>query len=98
MQQINAAQLAQWIADNKDIVLVDVREKWEHENFNIGGILIPLGELMLRKEELPKDKTLVLYCEKGIRSVIAIQRLETYGYEDMYNLAGGMSAWREFSM
>lgn len=98
MQQINAAQLQQWIADNKDIVLVDVREQWEHENYNIGGILIPLGELMLRKDELPKEKTLVLYCEKGIRSVIAIQRLETYGYEDMYNLAGGMSAWREAGM
>jgi len=36
----------------------------------------------------------VLYCEKGIRSSIAIQRLEASGFNNLYNLAGGMKAWK----
>jgi rhodanese-related sulfurtransferase len=53
-----------------------------------------MGELPQRIQELPKDKDVVLYCEKGIRSVIAIQRLETAGFHNLINLAGGMYAWR----
>jgi rhodanese-related sulfurtransferase len=50
--------------------------------------------LFSRADALPRDKAVVLYCEKGIRSVIAIQRLEAAGFTNLYNLAGGMKAWR----
>lgn len=76
-------------------MLVDVRESWEREAYNIGGIHIPSGELMTRQNELPKDKDVVLYCEKGIRTVIAIQRLESAGFDNLINLSGGMRAWKE---
>lgn len=75
--------------------MVDVRENWEREAYNIGGIHIPSGELMGRQNELPKDKDIVLYCEKGIRTVIAIQRLESAGFDNLINLSGGMKAWKE---
>jgi adenylyltransferase/sulfurtransferase len=94
MQELSAATLRQWIGEGRIFSLVDVREPYEHEHFNIGGSLIPLGELMSRKNEISKEAPVVVYCEKGIRSVIAIQRLEESGFQNLYNLAGGMRAWR----
>lgn len=82
--------------EGKPFELIDVREDWEHEAFNIGGKLIPLGTLMAATDKLPRDIPLVFYCEKGIRSVLAIQRLEQRGFTQLFNLSGGMSAWRKF--
>ena len=96
MNQLTANELKQWNSAGKDYLLIDIREDWEREHYNIGGIHIPLGELMSRVNDIPKDKEVVLYCEKGIRSVIAIQRLERSGFDNLYNLSGGMRAWKEF--
>ena len=94
MKSITTEELKGWIAEQKVHLLIDVREQWEHEAYNIGGRNIPLGELISRKAELNCEQPVVIYCEKGIRSVIAIQRLETYGFSDIYNLEGGMLKWR----
>lgn len=95
MRQLTPAQLKERAAANNDFVLIDVREAWEHEAFNIGGLLIPMGEIASRLQEIPRERDVVLYCEKGIRSVIAIQRLEAAGFNNLINLSGGMKAWRE---
>lgn len=95
MKQISPAQLKQWADSNHEFVLIDVREGWEHETYNIGGTLIPMGELPGRIKEIPTDKEVIVYCEKGIRSVIAIQRLEAAGFTNLINLSGGMKGWRE---
>jgi adenylyltransferase/sulfurtransferase len=95
MKQISPADLRNWTASEKAFTLVDVREPWEHELFNIGGILLPMGDLMAGQAALQKDQPVVFYCEKGIRSVIAIQRMESLGFDNLYNLTGGMKAWRE---
>lgn len=95
MKQITSTELSTWIAGGRDFLLVDVRELWEREACNIGGIHIPMGELMSRMGDLPKNKDVVLYCEKGIRTVIAIQRLEAAGFHNLINLSGGMKAWKE---
>jgi hydroxyacylglutathione hydrolase len=58
----------------------------------------PIGELFARSAELPYNKDVVLYCEKGIRSTIAIQRLETSGFENLINLTGGMRAWKNAAL
>jgi len=94
MQQLSPAGLRQWIEQGKDFFLLDIREDHERDAFNIGGVHIPMGELMEHLGDLPQDKPLVIYCEKGIRSTIIIQRLEGKGFADLYNLAGGMSAWK----
>ncbi|MBS1688408.1 MAG: rhodanese-like domain-containing protein [Bacteroidetes bacterium] len=94
MQQVSAEELQSWIKANRDITLIDIREDWERNDYNIGGIHIPLGELMNRISEIPKEGDVVLYCEKGIRSTIAIQRLEAAGYDNLINLSGGMAAWK----
>lgn len=95
MQQLTPKELKDWIKQGKSFILIDVRELWEHENFNIGGQHIPLGELVAHKGLLDREKPVIIYCEKGIRSVIAIQRLEISGFQNLYNLQGGMAAWKK---
>ena len=94
MNQLTANELKEWNSTGRDFMLIDIREGWERELYNIGGIHIPLGELASKAQEIPKDKEVVFYCEKGIRSVIAIQRLEASGFHNLYNLSGGMKAWK----
>ena len=94
MKQVTPEQLKEWKATGKDFLLVDVREAWEREAYSIGGIHIPFGELMGHLAEIARDKDVVLYCEKGIRSVLAIQRLESSGFHNLINLSGGMHAWK----
>lgn len=94
MKKITPQELNEWRKTNKPFVLIDVRENWERDAFNIGGLHIPVGDIMQRRDEIPKDGDVVLYCEKGIRSSIVIQRLEGLGYNNLLNLSGGMSAWK----
>jgi len=95
MNQLTSSELQEWISSSKDFLLVDIREDNERETYHIGGEHIPMGELVRRLDEMPKDKDIVLYCEKGIRSVIVIQRLEALGFNNLFNLSGGMSAWKQ---
>lgn len=98
MQTLLPAELRRWMADDEPFLLVDVRETFERENFNIGGLHLPMSELGSRWQELQQDLPVVLYCAKGIRSAIAIQRLEgVAGMPQMYNLEGGMKGWQEES-
>ena len=83
-----------WTEAGKPFTLVDVREGFEREVFSLGGLHIPLGELSQRVQELPGDTPLVFYCAKGVRSGLAIQRLESAGLGPMYNLSGGVAAWQ----
>ena len=94
MQQLSAEELRHRMQTGQLFILVDVREDWEREDYNIGGLHIPLGELMARIDELPREGDVILYCEKGIRSVLAIQRLEGMGFHNLINLSGGMKAWK----
>lgn len=94
MKNISPNELKIWMDEKHPFMLIDVRETWEREVFNIGGAHIPQNEIIERKGEIPVDHPVVLYCEKGIRSTIIIQRLEAMGYNNLYNLSGGMSNWK----
>jgi rhodanese-related sulfurtransferase len=94
MKRVTRSDLQQWRESGISYHLIDVREEWERQAYNIGGVHIPLSELLGRKDEILKDEPVVIYCEKGIRSQLAIQRLEGNGYENLYNLEGGMKAWK----
>jgi adenylyltransferase/sulfurtransferase len=73
---------------------VDVREPYEYEIARIDGSqLIPLGELETRVSELPRTGTLVLQCHSGMRSEQAVRLLQQAGFENAYNLEGGIEAW-----
>ena len=95
MQSVDAVSLKEIIDNKEDFLLIDVREHWEHEAFNIGGLLIPMNEIFQHLQEIPADKPVVFYCCKGIRSALVIQKLQQkYPYTNLINLAGGMDAWQ----
>ena len=96
MQGITALELKYKIDNAEDFQLVDVRETFEHEEFNIGGELIPLHEITLQIEQIATDKPVIIYCRKGIRSQIAIQRLQQkFPFTNLINLIGGTEAWKK---
>ncbi|RRA48543.1 molybdopterin-synthase adenylyltransferase MoeB [Acidipila sp. EB88] len=72
--------------------VLDVREPWEYQIANIGGHLIPQGELATRLAEVPKDKLIVVQCKSGGRSQKAAELLQAQGYQ-VENLAGGITGW-----
>lgn len=94
MKQISKRQLQKMLTEDDELFLLDVREESEHEEFNIGGTLIPLAEVIKKASEIPMDRPVVIYCRKGIRSQIAIQRLEAkFGFNNLVNLDGGIEKW-----
>jgi molybdopterin/thiamine biosynthesis adenylyltransferase/rhodanese-related sulfurtransferase len=81
--------------DNKEpLTLIDVREPYEYEIARIDGSrLIPLGELETHLSELPRAGALVLQCHSGGRSEHATRLLQEAGFENVFNLEGGIDAW-----
>jgi adenylyltransferase/sulfurtransferase len=77
-----------------DHFLLDVREPHEQSICRIqGATLIPLGELENRTGELPKDKRILVHCKSGGRSARAVSRLRELGFNDVWNISGGIIAW-----
>jgi rhodanese-related sulfurtransferase len=98
MESISVEELKQQMDNGETVNLVDVREPSEHEEFNIGGTLIPLGRIRaLDVDELEPlmDEEIILYCRSGNRSGQAAMMLETMGYNNVKNLEGGMLRWQE---
>lgn len=79
-----------------DFFLLDVREPYEHDEFNIGGKLIPLGEITARLDELVshRDDEIVVYCRSGKRSAMAKMLLQQAGFKNVRNFEGGMIAYQ----
>jgi len=77
--------------------LIDVREEHEYEEANLGGILIPLGTLPDRIEELEawKDEEIVVHCRSGSRSANAKAFLTSKGFTNVRNLLGGILAFNQ---
>lgn len=89
--EITAEELLH-LQNNKadEVYLVDVRENYEFEDHNLGGVNIPLYELQDRIHELPEDMTIVFYCQTGQRSKIAVQIVNKIFKAKVYSLKGGM--------
>jgi rhodanese-related sulfurtransferase len=98
MREITPAELRDLIASG-DVHLIDVREPYEHDEFNIGGINIPLGELIMHIDEikaLSGEKEIALYCRSGNRSAMAQKLLRLqHGIDHTLNLTGGLIAWKK---
>lgn len=88
-----AAAQAKLLAKQAPFVL-DVRQPEEYKMGHIpGAILIPLGELNVRMNKLPKDREIICVCASGSRSSSAARQLVGAGYNAM-NLRGGMGSWQ----
>ncbi len=92
-QNISVNELAINLKSPEPPFLLDVREPDEFALANIGGKLIPLGELSQRLEELPDDREIVVLCHHGVRSGHAAAFLRHNGFERVRNISGGIDKY-----
>lgn len=98
MEFISVADLKTRLNAGEKLNLIDVREPDEHKEFNIGGTLLPLGQILTMMTEPIddlKNEEVICYCRSGKRSLQASLMLETMGFTKVLNLQGGMNAWQE---
>lgn len=98
MQTITVQELKERLDAGENIHLVDVREPAENAEFNIGGVLLPLGDIRNMQTDAIdswKDDEVILYCRSGNRSGQATMILEQMGFSNPKNLTGGMLAWQQ---
>jgi rhodanese-related sulfurtransferase len=96
MRQIEAAELARWLADEHSAVplLLDVREPWEFAHCRLpGAVLMPMASVPARYLELDREQPTVVICHHGMRSAQVCLFLEQQGFTRLINLAGGVAAW-----
>ena len=93
--QLEPAAVAERLAQDPELQLVDVREPYEYEAGHIPtSRLIELGELSSQAGTLEQDRPVVFYCRVGSRSLMAAQALRAAGYE-AYSMAGGLLRWAQ---
>ena len=98
MQTISTTELKSRLDANEAVHLIDVREPAEHQEFNIGGKLLPLGNILsMMTDDIDdlKNEEVICYCRSGNRSMQASLMLETFGFKNVKNLTGGMLDWQE---
>jgi sulfur-carrier protein adenylyltransferase/sulfurtransferase len=93
MKEISVQELKMLLDTKADIQLIDVRELHEYEQAQMGGTLIPMGEVMDNLDNISTTKQVVIHCRSGARSGAICNMLETKGYTNVYNLKGGIIAW-----
>ncbi len=96
MQDITAEELKSLIKSNTKINLIDVREQYEYDEYNMNGTLIPLGDLQSKIDDLEelKNEEIIVHCKSGMRSAAAKAFLEKNGFTKVRNLIGGAMAYR----
>ena len=95
MNPIHVKQLDEMIDNNEDFFLLDVRELPEYKSGTIeGATRYSVDELREFLEEIPEGKKIVVFCEVGLRGYVASRILMQNGFEEVYNLIGGMRTYR----
>jgi adenylyltransferase/sulfurtransferase len=94
MKEITALDLKALMDSGEQFQLIDVREPYEFEEANLGGVLFPLSEVLDHANEIDRDVKVVVHCRAGVRSANAIRALEeNFGFTNLINLKGGIIAW-----
>lgn len=95
MKEITVTELKSRLDSGEDIQVIDVRESNEYEYCNMGGQLIPMGDIMANLDKISRDKPVVLHCKTGGRSGSMVQALMMRGFDNVISLQGGVIAWAE---
>jgi adenylyltransferase/sulfurtransferase len=93
--EIGAEDLKKRLDAGENLFLLDVRDEFEYETSNIGGLLIPLAELPGRINELDASRKIIAVCKMGPRGAKAVQFLHKAGFNHVWNLTGGIHAWSD---
>lgn len=96
--EITVTELAEKVEQNQEFYLLDVRTQREYEagRLSFTNDLIPYDSLAHYHDKLPADKqtTIYCFCRSGRRSGIAAEYLHSIGYNNVYNVKGGIIAWQ----
>ena len=78
-----------------ELIILDIRTPYEIEEFDLGGIQIPLDELLLNLEQIEhlKNQEVIIICYTGLQSKIAQKILEKRGFAHLRNLEGGLESF-----
>ena len=95
--EISPASLSQKIKESEIFSLFDVREEDERLRFNIGGTHIPLQKFFEESIQIPPTETIIVYCQRGERSLRAVKFLKQKGFANAFSLKGGMDLWQKLS-
>jgi rhodanese-related sulfurtransferase len=92
---ITVKELKERIESGEELNLIDVREDYEYEADNIGALLIPLGDIASRVDEIAhlKDEEILIHCRSGKRSETAQKYLQSLGFNNVRNVIGGILAY-----
>lgn len=93
--QLSVQELKKRIDAGDELLILDVRERFEYQIANIGGKLIPQGEVPQRLHEIDRNSEIVVQCRSGVRSQQVAEFLSQAGYLKVANLAGGILAWAD---
>ncbi len=94
MKELSPKELKAIIDGGRDVQIIDIREYHEVESGNIGGLHIPMSEVMSRLDEIRKDCPVVVHCKSGARASAMVYALTTEkNRKNIYHLKGGIEAW-----
>jgi rhodanese-related sulfurtransferase len=98
MKNITVEELKNRLDAGEQLHIIDVREPAEYAEYNIGGMLFPLGKIAgMQLEDLDsfRNEELIIHCKAGTRSMQACVILEQAGFTNVVNVAGGVMAWKQ---
>ena len=93
--EVSVDEMQIMLENEEDFQLIDVRERYEYDIANLGGLLIPQGKLEAQIDKISSSKKVILHCRTGVRSAKAVEKLHSIGFLNVYNLRGGILEWSE---
>ncbi|HAE14631.1 MAG: rhodanese-like domain-containing protein [Chitinophagales bacterium] len=95
--EIDVLTLKSRLDAGEDLLLIDVREPYELEEFSLDAVNIPLATIPVRMYDFDDDldREIVVFCRSGVRSAAAQAMLKQAGFTSVLNLSGGVLAWME---
>lgn len=93
IKEISPLEMKEWMDQGKEFQLIDVREAHEVDIVSIGGTHIPMAEIPNRTDEVRRDIPVIIHCRSGVRSAAICSFLGSSGFEQVYNLKGGVLAY-----
>jgi adenylyltransferase/sulfurtransferase len=93
--QVSPKDLKKRIDAGENLFILDVREPFEYQIANIGGVLIPQNDVAQRIGEIDRTREIVVQCKSGGRSQRIAEYLKQSGFPKVSNLAGGILAWSD---
>ncbi|MEQ8925215.1 MAG: rhodanese-like domain-containing protein [Fulvivirga sp.] len=95
MSVISATELKTRLTKGEALIIIDVRETWEYDEYNIGADNIPLGDLPHSLEQLDycREQEVIVHCKSGSRSNQAMKYLTQQGFKNVKSLEGGIEGY-----